>query len=316
MQLIDRANATIDKNAYNLFWDSDIHGFGEDEYINYQIYKYFAAKNMADDMITTGDNVLDRYSDTFSYWQKNPDKLLIIGNHDALNASSGYDWTNQPSQQDMYYRFFQPYINNTNINITPNKTYWYKEYSTKKIMLIGLNVMLLTTSGRDETKTFLNNCLQLAITNNESVIIAVHWPFNQTKTIPSNWTVFNPDKGHGFVESNTDTFETSLMQLVSEYIDKGLNFICYICGHAHQDFLSISTGIKNKQLFITNTCTYIDSCNDIPRISGTTSVTTCNLLSYKDGFISITRFGGDTTVNNRPRKFLKIKTDGTIIIDD
>ena len=299
-----------------MFWDSDIHGYGEDEYINYQLYKYFADKNMADDMIATGDSVYDRFSSPFSYWTNNPDKLLIIGNHDALNASSGYDWTDQPSQQTMYIRYFQPYLNSTNINIEANKTYWYKEYSAKKMMLIGLNVMLITSAGQTETMSFLESCLTKAIANDESVIIAVHWAFNQSTVISSNWTAFNPEKGHGEITSYTNTFETSIMQKVSDYIDNGLKFVCYICGHSHQDILSISTGIKNKQLFITNTCTYIDGYNDIPRISGTTSVTTCNLLSYKDGFISITRFGGDTTVNNRQRKFLKIKTDGTIITDD
>lgn len=197
-----------------------------------------------DDVICTGDLVEHRYSEGMTWWSAvngAEDILLAIGNHDALAATSGYDWTNLATEANQYSQYFAPYISNWGCTYTANKTYYYKDYTTKGVRLIVLNCML---TGDDDTaqKTWLTNTLSAAKTAGLSVVIAEHYPLHNSMRVESAFS--SVDKG-GSGES-IYTFSEAYMTIVQNFIDGGGEFICYLCGHLHYDMFTKATSHQNQ----------------------------------------------------------------------
>lgn len=212
---------------------SDIHGDAEELGRIVQFKDKY--QGIIDDTICTGDLIWNVYTDDFSYWGANDgakDILISIGNHDV----NGEDIT----QATQYARYFNPFINNWDCQYQENITYYYKDYTEKKIRLVVLNS---TLSGFDDTAqlSWLESVLSDAITNDLSVIVANHYP------IPGNKVACN--------FSSLDVADTlsglgeSYINAIDDFINDSGKFVCHISGHLHDDVI-----IKNASSNQYNIC--------------------------------------------------------------
>lgn len=266
-----------------------------------------------DDIICTGDMVGSRYQDGMAWFTNvsgSENILLTIGNHDALNDPSGFDFTQLATQAQQYAQYFAPYITNWNCQYTNGKTYYYKDYAVKKVRLIVLNCMLSGTENTEQLTWFtsvLNSAAQAGLT----VIVAAHYAPNNSVIVASNFT--NLDAA-----PHTDFVPVEYQQAVANFKAGGGMFACYIAGHYHYD--SIVTPLTYPDQY----CICIDALNptqsnaysDIQRTNNTKSQDLANLITIDTSAkaIKITRVGADKDHYLRSRKHITIKYDTSRII--
>ena len=291
---------------------SDIHGSN----VNYERIELFAEKmgGYINDVISTGDNVYNSWSDSFSYWT-NQTMLNVIGNHDTAKYENGYDWTYYAGK-DAYDRYFAPFIANWDVTqpadaATNGYCYYYKDYATQGIRLIVLDCM-----GWDATQlSWLVSTLSSASLGGLSVVIAIHYQFDGAG-VTSLDTGFNSYVGWS---TGTDTYTPSdAISAVDDFITGGGKFICWIAGHTHRDLAGYLAG-HNNQLCIVVGTDASDSDNlvyaDSARISGTDSQDLFNVIAFDatEHQIRIVRIGSDSNKQLQSRKTLCIgySEDGT-----
>lgn len=207
-----------------------------------------------DGYICTGDMVPGTYEQITAWW--NPVVMTCIGNHDtaSYNSSTGYNWTAlSMADRDAYY--ISPFKSNWGITHTSGKSYYYKDYSSQKVRLIVMDVMLYNDNGAEATAqtTWLSNLLSSAITNNLHVIIAVHAPHFDSVALESSFTRVGQTPMP--YESDCTTPDV-VIETVAAAITNGLHFIGYICGHTHQDNIWKATE-DGSQLMYCITCAIV-----------------------------------------------------------
>lgn len=208
--------------AIGLLHYSDLHGdqYAADEILA-AVDKYGA---YIDDVLSTGDMVRENadgsstYPQGTAWWQASglPEKsLFVLGNHDNATASATqYDQKENSNAWDgkgidyAVAQYFSPYDSEfgANYHRPSGKCYWYKDYTSQKVRMIGLDCMHRfdgivdpTTGQQDgdnaglkhlttEQEEWLVARLNETITsgnaaNGFSVIVACHYPlddFNYT----------------------------------------------------------------------------------------------------------------------------------------
>lgn len=282
---------------------SDIHGNANE--LKRMVGLRSQYSSMIDDIICTGDMVVNRYVDGMSYWNSVPGAskiLLAIGNHDALADTTGYDFTNLATQSEQFSQFFNPYIENWGCTYENNKTYYYKDYSAKEVRLVVLNCML---SGDDETaqQTWFTNVLSTAKTSGLSVIIATHYMPSNPQKVSCNFTTLDMDVG-------TDLLNNFYATAIDNFKSNGGEFICYIAGHKHCDMI-----IKHA-LYPNQFCICVDALNpnssniysDTQRTQGTRSQDLANLITLDttSKVFKIIRYGANTDHYLRKKNCLTI----------
>lgn len=302
------ANLAYTKGSYPLVLVhfSDIHG----SKVNYERLNMFAEKMgvYVNDVINTGDNVYNSWSDSFTYWT-NQTMLNVIGNHDTAKYESGYDWTYYAGK-DAYDRYFAPFIANWGVTQpadaeTNGYCYYYKDYATQGIRLIVLDCM-----GWDATQlSWLVSTLSSAKSGGLSVVIAIHYPFDGANVTPLV-TGFNSYIGWGTGEG-TYTPDAAI-SAVDDFITGGGKFICWIAGHTHRDLAGYLAG-HNNQLCIVVGTDASDSDNlvyaDSARIAGTDSQDLFNVIAFDatQHQIRIVRVGSNFSKQLQPRNTLCIE---------
>ena len=199
-------------------------------------------------LTTTG---VDWYNDLIGGFQV--PLITAIGNHDTKNdctATFVYEKVLKPSITLLSQKktVVQPTDAETNgynyyyvdfNSVVPNRT-----YVIRVIVLDGLS----TDGFWDNTeRTWLNNVLNDAKTNNCYVLICVHAAPRYISQIECNF-------GATPYSKDTDTWNTvpEIFEDVQTFIDGGGNFLCYTIGHSHMDgFLypksNDNTHVFNKQ---------------------------------------------------------------------
>lgn len=275
---------TKGSNPLVLVHFSDIHG-GTD---NYGRLNAFVDKmgSYINDVISTGDNVFNSWSDSFSYWT-NETMLNVIGNHDTAKYTSGgnpaYEWTYYAGKQ-AYDRYFAPFIENWGVTQPEGAAengycYYYKDYSTQGIRLIVLDVMEWEIDENQRQLTWLSSTLTSARTANLAVVIAVHGPAATGDITPMNsdWMCYLGWSG------SSNVIPSGAVSAVDNFITAGGHFICWFGGHTHKDQVGYMVG-HNNQLDIvvgtdasdTNNLSYADSA----RVSGTDSQDLFNVIAF------------------------------------
>ena len=245
------------------------------------------------DLLHTGDSVSKRFTDGISaFTLPGAQKVLnIVGNHDALSAESGWDWSKRTSNEALYNMLFKPFCNVWGAKIEEKTTYWYKDYESYRFRLIGLD----STLGDDSSQLqWLGNVLSSAREHGFCVVIATHFPPKNRVKIPCGFTSsVNDYTGSG----KTSTMDEQLQKIVQQFMDVGGEFVCYLSGHTHTDYLWYN---KN---FPQQLCVTIDSASvlggnyfgDTYRVEGTKSEDLFNLFSFdiKQKIIKIVRIGAN-----------------------
>lgn len=209
---------------FNLMWFSDIHANTQ----NLTRLLQYADRHAdsLNDVICTGDMVFDQYTDDYTFWHTcGADNVLIVaGNHEGFKNG-----TISATQQELYTKFFAPYVANWGVTHDAGYTNWYKVYN-EKIMLIGLAPYTTNSAESSALALFLTNALNIAITNNYAVVIAHHFPANPAITTDVK-TVFNTPN-----RTPSDLFiQDSVISAVNSFVQSGGEFVCFITGHTHYD---------------------------------------------------------------------------------
>ena len=306
----------LNANHFNLSVDSDWHANYDSANLQATVKQNYS--EYIDDRICLGDvlnlRATEDTEDQFLYWD---DELLILGNHDMISAPTGWNWLEQPTSREAYERWYAPYIDTNGINIEPDKLFWQKEYREKKVLLIGGYCMYPSSVDREEQYEFFNAMLNYALDSELSVIIAYHWAFRNMTVKHCSFTnarKLNQMNCHDSILPDLlYPYEERLHELVESYIDRGLNFICWLNGHRHTD--EILT--KGRQLHILIGSTKYDSGNRVWRIEDTPTEALMNVVTYNThtGLIEIRRYGASARSYGGLRKMLFITREGEVIFD-
>ena len=228
---------------------SDIHGSAVGVKLVQDFKNTYADK--LDDVICTGDLVVDKISDGLAFWNDNSDGsfLIGIGNHDSLGSNG---WANPVSQQTLYETYIEPYEDNWGAEIVSNHSYWYKDYDDKKIRLISVDATIFDTTEQVAQMTWLVSALSGAKENGYSVVGAIHFP-----PIPSKFQKISCNFSSLLHNTATDMTQYAwytkcgdILGAVDDFIDGGGDFVCWLSGHTHFDVVSYDSD-HPKQLFIT-----------------------------------------------------------------
>lgn len=288
-----------------LLWFSDIHADTTELERTIQLRDEYVS--MLDDTICTGDMVQLRASDGMSFWydtEGTEDILMVVGNHDALAASTGYDWTNLLTEQEQYNRYIAPNVAKWGVQYTSGKTYYYKDYTAKKVRIIALNCML---TGNDDTaqQAWLESTLASARTSGLSVVIMAHYHLFANKSrLSCNFSPIDNGEGSAFV---TDAYEN----LVQTFINDGGEFICYLAGHVHHDCILKSNANTNQLCVEIDALSryYGNQYSDLQRTDGVKAQDLINLIVFDTNSkaIKIIRVGANMDHYIRQRNGITIK---------
>ena len=207
---------------------------------------YNAYSSYIDDILHTGDTLRDNWDDNLDEWDAidgTENILNVIGNHDVKSGA-----TITPTLVQIYNRFILPYVGNWGVvqpqNAAANgRCYWYKDYTDAHIRLIGLDIMLeweterFSQAERTAQRTWLQSVLSDALTNDYAVMIAEHYP-----------SFYNPIEGCPF--NTPPRFEVGnhlyyFATQVQDFIDGGGEFVCWLAGHTHRDYVGTLYTVDN-----------------------------------------------------------------------
>lgn len=203
-----------------------------------------------DGSICTGDIVANSYGSISSWW--NSKIMTCIGNHDSASYSSGtYDWTYLPmSERSALY--IEPFEAFWGVNHEQGTSYYYKDFTNKKVRLIVIDTMLYmsdsTSSEASAQTVWLQTLLNTAKENGYHVIIATHAPNGLAKSMECSFSKYHTSERVMPIEKDC-TLPNSIVDTVKTAIDGGLHFVGYICGHTHQDDIWVCAGDSRQLMY-------------------------------------------------------------------
>lgn len=280
-----RVGQTQKTKPLTLLHFSDMHGSAA------ALRRIIAFKNewtsYIDDIIDTGDTIYLRYSNDWTWFtaiEGSENILMAIGNHDALAATRGWDWTNLITSQQGYERYMAG-IKNWGVTYQVNKTYYYKDYSTEKIRLIVLDCMLWDSTQLE----WLTNTLASAKTAGLAVVCVSHYPPLMDGL--DNCSFNSPRETNDYVNSDA-------LIAVDNFMQNDGHFICWVCGHVHNDKFGTVQNYPNQTVVVVDTCaTDADNLaySDIARVDRTKSQDLFNIISFDtwNKRIKLVRIGAD-----------------------
>jgi hypothetical protein len=269
----------------------DMHGNGNalDRYAT--VWKDII--NKCDDMVFMGDMVFNTRTNNSEYFTGHDlgkDILVTIGNHDVYDSGDG-GYVINATQAEMYAQYMEDNIDGWSVEYTEDKTYYYKDYTDKKIRLIVLNIMLSGQDASDQLEWLTSTLAsaKTAVTGGLSVVISMHFPPYHAIKKPSKFTS---------IDFNiTDTCSQDICSAVDAFRDGGGKFICYLCGHTHNDCICYPEGFTD-QLGIVVDASGVEAGNqwsDTMRTVGDQSEDLFNLvcIDTTSTIVKVIRVGAD-----------------------
>lgn len=292
--------------ALTLVHCSDIHG----DLVELQRLCDFLEKfdTVIDDCVCTGDLSQLRWNTGYEFWAQDSRAktiLTCIGNHDILLDDIGWDWSQQATQKQCYERYFAPYIGAWNCAYQENKTYYYKDYEKQKIRLIVLDVMLKDTDKKEQLEWF-ENVLTKAQEEEQNVLVAIHYPVGNMQPIACNFTSLDRKKGVDGGEIMNEYQEK-----VGQFIKKDGKFICWISGHAHEDYVGYNPQYPEQLCIVINALCreQSDQYSDTDRVDGMPSQDLWNVMTIDTSsqHVKLIRIGANVDRYLRKRDTLCIQ---------
>lgn len=236
-------------------------------------------QGLFEDAVCAGDMFRKNYLTGYEFWAEcgcGP-ILTCIGNHDALN-NDHYDWTDVVPQQELYATVFEPFIENWGVEYTPGTTYYCKRYPNHKIDLIVLNTMLPKKEDAAQTE-FLQKKLDRAFAEQVSVVIMLHDTSHKEQVVvPSRFSSLD----HRPTGPCGEGLRRKWQEMVQEFMDAGCDFICYLAGHCHEDFVCYDPDFPRQILFLAPTASMEKGIRqgDCDRVEGEKSQDAFNFISF------------------------------------
>lgn len=266
-----------------LLWFSDIHSDKVQFKRIMQFYERY--KTYMNGVLCTGDMVFDSLKDDYSYLENDLKKLMItLGNHDIARTA----WNDQTvTAEEDYNIFIKPFAEAGLVdNFTLNKCYWYKDYSAQKLRLIGLDALHWDEAQKNWLETSLND----AKNKGYSVVCANHFFGGRNRT-HIECAFDNVQKlSEGDASINAEAPAT-----IQKFIDKGGDFVCWLSGHTHRDYVYYLTDYPKQIGFTIDCATCSNGVTDEERENGTKSQDCFNLIAFDTTrkLVKIARIGSD-----------------------
>lgn len=259
-----------------------------------------------------GDIVFDHYPEDIGAFDTTG-STCVIGNHDALDVSgtnkNGYEWYKQPSQEDLYNRYFSRMRTTFGLDMKPNTTWWSKEFADKGILLLGLNDTALDANF-DAELAFVHERVAYAESKNLKIVVALHGLLNMTTIVRCNFTstiaetAEYPNEQEGY----TSAYANCGDNLMRPIVQSKCRVLLVISGHTHFDvFGTITRTDSSKIPHVIIGSGIPDKYNDVARGNATrTSFVVCNMIDYVPEMESLRvyRLGADATYGGVSRKML------------
>lgn len=293
-----------------LLWFSDIHRWTTPLERIIQFKNYLTDLGILNDAIVTGDlvrNSSDEESAFNSFWTNTTgteDILIALGNHDH------YDVGSQPHGKASFSKmdglFFQT-IDNWDVVRQSNYPFYYKDYDDEKVRLIIADPAV-TSDEADET-TWLEQTLDGAKTLGYSVIIASHFLVTQAVSIYDNDWSNNLARDTATDSMSYDWNGCDIVSCVTDFINDGGKFLCYMIGHTHTDIVSYVAN-HPEQLIINVASASADrehetplTTNDLPRYENSRTQDCFNVITFdaENSIIKCVRVGANINMYQQPR---------------
>lgn len=269
-----------------------------------------------DDAICTGDMVAASIAyQGMGFWDAVDGAesiLMTVGNHDFVTQATGGTVVSVAEQYGMY---IKPYMESWgNVVIVADKTWWYKDYPSNKVRLIGLgSSYMMPENDMTEQVSWLRSVLSGAAEADYSVIVAQHYMPSDPVYIDCNFTqVDGRSDGSLYIS-------TLILGAIQDFIDGGGKFVCHLCGHTHKDQVLYSNAYPH-QLFInaTTASSYFlqQQFGDQARVKDTKSIDAFNVITFDTNRsqLKIIRVGADRDMIMRSRKVLCMNYDTKTIV--
>jgi len=280
-------SATSPKNRSNMFsllHFSDIHG--DDVDIERIIdFNKLHSKYICD-IIHTGDSSNNYYADTNPFSLVGGDQVLnVVGNHDCWiqGANPPYSAT----AQQVYEKYFAPYISSWSVTSPgANLCYYYKDYATAKVRLIVLDCMHYDSTQESWFASVLGS-----VPSGYRVVAVTHYPSETGLTnIDCTFGSFNAT-----LPTSTERMPESAFTAVDTFITGGGEFVCWLSGHTHTDYIGTVTGHSNQIQIMISTANPAKNDSSSARTKGTKSQDLFNVFVV-DGtnkLLKLVRIGAD-----------------------
>lgn len=221
---------------------SDLHG----DAVNLERIVSFASDpvvaSQVDDIVCTGDVVFFDLTDGMNFYTAvdgSEDILVVPGNHDATTKSGSSYVSATPIET--YNALMSNNIGTWGVTqptgaSTNGLCYYYKDYTTNNLRAIFLDSTNHGDSNYITAETaWLTDVLQSAYNAGLSVVCFEHYPFarNTYTYVPCSFSPrydFNIADGAG-------TIPTEFVDAVEAFIGYGGDFVAWIAGHGHQDYV-------------------------------------------------------------------------------
>lgn len=279
---------TLDR--FNLLFFSDVHASASEKG-DINILKNILAwghkyTSYIDDILHGGDIVADNINpENLAGWNDSPyisTMLNTIGNHDCATRD-GSEYIKVQDPKTVYDIFFAPYIANWGVVQPANAAasglmYYYKDYTAKKIRLVVLDCMYLTSA----QEIWLASVLTDARNNDYSVICCQHYDSALVKAQCS----FN-------ALLNNPTGTLAFTSQVQDFIDAGGKFICWLTGHTHRDYFGTVSDYPQQTIFTTRNAGVHDPNTDAYRNFRYQPLGVFNIFNVcsEHSLLTIKRFG-------------------------
>lgn len=305
-------------NNFTLAHITDIHA----DVFRYANFRQFVDENtdLIDVAISTGDLVdlqRDVQWDAVNGVDGDVEILQVVGNHDAGHQSGDTLLTDE----ELVVKF--------GITTNTGKMYYYNDFGDYRIIV--LNQFEGSTKGTYEYSsaelTWLLSVLDSSITANKHVIIACH--IADTFPVSNNigfyqrynkWLNKYPPMQSG-IEAVIDAFKrgasvsTTVSGIsVNHTFSASGDFLCWICGHYHGDFVGYSE-THSDQLYLMGNCGVCtplpfkssnmgETNSDLARISGTPTEDCFNIYSFDlaNRLVKVARIGANVNDMMTERK--------------
>lgn len=238
--LLDKKLGANEYPVFKICFCSDLHG----DTLNARRVHAFSQHYNIPCLINGGDSVKAVFADGSALPSSiAPDFLTVIGNHDTSTVNTGL--ANNVSDADIYNTFIAPFADKVILPSGTDLCYWYKDYTTNGIRVIGINCMRWTTA----QATWLTDTLESARTSNLAVVLVSHYPADGINGFDTGFNSRQWDPA--FKGKTLYLLDTGVLGIVDNFIDAGGEFVCYLTGHQHRDHLGTCVHARNVQLQLT-----------------------------------------------------------------
>lgn len=281
---------TLTKKPVCFLWFTDIH----QDQINLkriiEFRRYF--NKYIDDALHTGDghNYCNTDPSTIGVVEGGEYILDCIGNHDAYNGTDGSALVPVSDANEIFMSQWKDRYENWNAvfpsNSDGNKVcYYHKDYPDSSLRLVVLDEYHVTDSQKEWFKNILTEAKEMGF----SVVVASH-------SVPDNIDIIEcgfseiPQRGRDYTTRTSWAADT-----IDEFINNGGDFVSWLCGHMHRDFVGVAKNHPNQTIIVETTARmYMYGSNDFRKqYTQTQDAFTVLTIDTENKLIKMIRIGNE-----------------------